>query len=109
LSQPAREAISDPTNQIFLSSVSTWEMAIKIGIGKLTLSIPLDQFVALQVSQYSFLPLFVTYEHAYRVQTLPQHHADPFDRLLMAQAVVENLVLLTCDGKIAPYGIPTLW
>ena len=84
-------------------------MAIKIGIGKLTLSVPLDQFVAFQVSQSGLLPLFVTYEHAYHVRILPQHHADPFDRLLIAQAVVENLVLLTVDPKIAPYGVRTFW
>jgi PIN domain nuclease of toxin-antitoxin system len=109
LSQAAREVISDSTNEIFLSAVTPWEMAIKIALGKLTLSVPLSTFIPFQVSLYGFLPLLVNYDHAYRVGTLPLHHNDPFDRLLIAQAMVENLVLLTCDSKFAPYGVPTLW
>jgi len=109
LSSAARNAISDPTNEIYLSSATTWEMAIKIAIGKLTLSLPLDGVVQFQVQQYGFIPLLVEYEHTYRVRTLPLHHNDPFDRLLIAQAMVENLVLLTCDPKFVPYGVPTLW
>lgn len=105
----AKGAIGDPANEIFLSSVSTWEMAIKIAIGKLSLSLPLSQFVLSQVTQYQFKPLRVTYEHTYHVGTLPHHHNDPFDRLLIAQAFVENLTLVTVDGKFAPYGVPTLW
>jgi len=84
-------------------------MAIKIAIGKLSLSVSLDVFVPFQLGQYRFLPLLVTYEHTYTVESLAMHHNDPFDRLLIAQAMVENLVLLTCDGKFAPYGVPTLW
>ena len=84
-------------------------MAIKIAIGKLTLSLPLVSFVQSQTSQYDFKPLLVSYEHTYVVQTLPLHHNDPFDRLLIAQAMVENLVLLTADGKFGPYGVPILW
>jgi PIN domain nuclease of toxin-antitoxin system len=103
-----RAVISDPANEIFLSSVTTWEMAIKIAIGKLTLSLPLNSFVSIQVQQYGFIPLQVAYDHTYQVETLPFHHNDPFDRLLIAQAMIENLVFLTCDGKVGPYGIPTL-
>lgn len=109
LSPDVREVISNPANVIFLSSVTPWEMAIKSAIGKLTLSVSLSVFVPLQVSLYGFVPLLVNYDHAYRVGTLPLHHADPFDRLLIAQAMVENLVLLTCDGKFAPYAVQTLW
>ena len=109
LTRAVSNVISDPTNEIYLSSVTTWEMAIKIAIGKLTLSIPLDSFVPFQVQQYRFFPLTITYDHTYRVEHLPRHHNDPFDRLLIAQAMAENLIFLTCDAKIAPYGIPTLW
>jgi PIN domain nuclease of toxin-antitoxin system len=105
----ARGVIGDPANDIFLSSVSTWEMAIKIAIGKLTLALPLSQFVISQVAQYQFKPLRVSYEHTYHVGTLPHYHGDPFDRLLIAQAFVENLTILTGDAKFAPYGVPTLW
>ena len=109
LTAAARRAIGDPTNEIFLSAVSTWEMAIKIAIGKLTLALPLDSFVLSQISQHQFKSLPVTYEHTYRVQWLPQHHRDPFDRLLIAQALVENLVLLTGDQQFPQYGVETLW
>ncbi len=109
LTLPARTAIADTNNEIFLSAVSTWEMAIKIAIGKLTLAGPLETFVLTQVLQYQFKPLLVTYDHTYRVRTLPQHHGDPFDRLLVAQALVENLVIVTGDGKFALYAAPLLW
>ncbi|MGH9359371.1 MAG: type II toxin-antitoxin system VapC family toxin [Terriglobia bacterium] len=109
LTMPARTSIADTTNEIFLSAVSTWEMAIKIAIGKLVLAGPLDTFVSSQLSQYQFKPLPVTYDHTYRVGMLPQHHRDPFDRLLIAQAMVENLILLTCDPQFGSYGVQTLW
>ena len=105
----AKAVIGDSSNEIFLSAVSTWEMAIKIAIGKLTLTQPLSLFVSVQVSQYQFKPLPITHDHAYRVQALPLHHNDPFDRLLIAQSMVENLTILTTDAKFAPYGIPTVW
>ena len=109
LTATARGVIGDRNNEIFLSAVSTWEMAIKIAIGKLTLAGPLQPFVLSQTAQYQFKPLLVTYDHTYVVETLALHHNDPFDRLLIAQAMVENLVLVTCDAKFAPYGIQTLW
>lgn len=109
LSAPAREALSEVGNEIYLSSVTPWEMSIKMALGKLTLTGPLHEFVPFQVNLYGFIPLQVNFNHAYRVGTLPRHHGDPFDRLLIAQAIEENLVLITCDGKFAPYGIPTLW
>lgn len=109
LTSTARSAIGNSANEIFLSSVCTWEMAIKIAIGKLTLAGPLNLFVQSQTLQYQFKPLLITYDHTYQVRALPLHHNDPFDRLLIAQAMVENLILLTADAKFGPYGIPTLW
>lgn len=109
MSKTARDAIGDATNEIFLSSVTPWEMAIKIALGKLALSVPLNTFISSQISLYGFLPLPVNFEHAYRVGMLPPHHGDPFDRLLIAQAMEENLVLLTHDVKFAPYKVATLW
>lgn len=84
-------------------------MAIKVAIGKLALSASVPIFVASQVSQYQFIPLPINYDHTYQVETMTLHHNDPFDRLLIAQAMVENLVLLTSDSKFGPYGVPTLW
>jgi PIN domain nuclease of toxin-antitoxin system len=109
LSVPARNAIADKNNEIFLSSVCTWEMAIKIALRKLTLAGPLDVLVRSHAEQYQFKPLVVTYEHTYRVETLPLHHTDPFDRLLIAQAMVENLVIIGRDGNFPLYGVSMLW
>jgi PIN domain nuclease of toxin-antitoxin system len=109
LSTPARIAVGDRANEIFLSSVSTWEMAIKVAIGKMVLSATIPVFVGSQVSQYQFVPLPVSYEHTYQVETMTLHHSDPFDRLLIAQAMVENLVIVTRDSKFGPYGVSTLW
>jgi PIN domain nuclease of toxin-antitoxin system len=109
LSTPARIAVGDRANEIFLSSVSTWEMAIKVAIGKLSLSATVPIFVGSQVAQYRFVPLPISYDHTYQVETMTLHHNDPFDRLLIAQAIVENLVIVTCDSKFAPYAIQTLW
>ena len=84
-------------------------MAIKIALGKLTLALPLESFVLSQTSQYQFKPLLITYDHTYRVEALPQYHRDPFDRLLIAQALVEDLVILTRDPQFPQYGVRTLW
>jgi PIN domain nuclease of toxin-antitoxin system len=109
LTSAARSAIGDSTNEIFFSSVSTWEMAIKIALGKLTLAMPLNSFVRSQILQYQFKPLLITYDHTYQVQFLPQHHRDPFDRLLIAQAMIENLVILTHDQEFPQYGVQVAW
>ncbi len=109
LSATVKLAIGDRNNEIFLSSVSTWEMAIKIALGKLAIAQPLSSLVLSHIALYQFQPLAITYDHTYQVQGLPQHHKDPFDRLLIAQAMVENMVLLTCDTSFAPYGVQTLW
>jgi PIN domain nuclease of toxin-antitoxin system len=109
LTPVAKNVIGDTSNEIFLSAVCTWEMAIKIAIGKLTLASPLQSFVLSQISQYQFKPLLITHDHTYQVETLPRHHNDPFDRLLIAQALVENLVILTRDPQIQRYNVTTMW
>jgi PIN domain nuclease of toxin-antitoxin system len=109
LTPVARSAIANKTNDVFLSAASTWEMAIKIAIGKLTLSLPLASFVLSQISQHEFKPLPITHTHTYQVRDLPPFHRDPFDRLLIAQAMVENLVILTADEAFQPYGVAILW
>lgn len=109
LSAAARSVIEDRSNDIFLSAVTTWEMAIKAAIGKLSLAQPVSSFVDGQVSQYQFHPLTITTHHTYQVETMTLHHADPFDRLLIAQALLENLVIVTRDPEFAAYGVQTLW
>lgn len=101
LSEAASEAIADGRNEVFVSAVTAWEIAIKRGLKKLELKG--DYRRGLQL--YRFTPLSVSTEHALAVEHLPQHHADPFDRLLIAQAQLETLTLVTRDERFADYGI----
>ena len=100
----ARRTIAN-ADDVFVSAASAWEVAIKIAIGRLRLKGP---FAAL-VAQSRFAELPVTFAHAQRVLGLPLHHADPFDRLLVAQALAEDLVLITHDRQLEPYDVPVLW
>lgn len=84
-------------------------MAIKVAIGKLTLAQPVSSFVAAQIAQHQFQSLVITHDHTYGVEKMMLHHNDPFDRLLIAQALQENLVLLTRDSEFGQYGVSTLW
>jgi PIN domain nuclease of toxin-antitoxin system len=101
LSEAARVAISDPENTVYLSAVVIWEMRIKQGIGKLDLP---DDFEEV-VDDQAFSKLPVTVDHANAIVRLPAIHRDPFDRMLVAQAVVEEMTIVTRDRNIAEYGI----
>lgn len=109
LSSIAKGVIADRSNEIFLSAITSWEMAIKSAIGKLSLAQPVSSFIGAQIAQYNFRPLTITCEHTYQVETMTLHHADPFDRLLIAQALLEDLVILTRDPEFSQYGVRTLW
>jgi PIN domain nuclease of toxin-antitoxin system len=89
--------------------ISCWEMAIKCSLGKLALSRPLDQFIPEQLSRNSIRLLNMDFRHITKAATLPYHHRDPFDRLLIAQASLEKMTLVTADTAIAQYGIKCLW
>ncbi len=108
LSMTARAALEDPTNEVRVSTISLWEIAIKAQLGKLTLHRPLDEIVSDQISQGLRTLVFDT-SHALRILQLPHHHKDPFDRALIAQAMVENATLVTRDSAIAAYQVPLLW
>lgn len=109
LSAAAKAALTDPANDLFLSAASIWEMAIKSGNKKLALSDPLDAYVAKWAAAYHLSALPVLFGHAQSVANLPPHHKDPFDRLLIAQAALEGMTVVTSDGKFAPYGVPIIW
>ncbi len=109
LSQRAREAIADPQNEVYLSAANVWEIVIKVGLGRLQLPEDLEGFIAEQMRQNRFLPLAVTISHTLKVRTLPEIHKDPFDRMLVAQAQVEGLVLVSGDRWVARYPVPVLW
>jgi len=99
-------AISDPRSEVFVSAASVWEAAIKRSLGKLKFETA-DVLVSLAAG--GFRPLQVTVEHALAAGELPQHHNDPFDRMLVAQAVAEGLTLVTHDAALKPYRVSTLW
>ena len=109
LSTAALAALADPANDVYLSGASVWELAIKVGNKKLSLSDPLDVFVPKWTAAYQLDPLPVRFIHVYGVMGLPSHRKDPFDRLLVAQAMVEGMKTLTSDSKFGPYGVPIVW
>jgi PIN domain nuclease of toxin-antitoxin system len=109
LSALSREFISDSANELFLSAASGWEMAIKMGLGKLKLRAKLDEFISEHMSTNSIIPLPIEMSHALHILTLPLIHRDPFDRLLIAQAQRENLSLITSDPIIGKYDVPVIW
>ena len=109
LSSTAQLALGDPANELYLSVASVWEMAIKIGNRKLTLSDPLDVFVGRWTMVYRITLLAIDTRHALAVVGLPDHHRDPFDRILIAQTLVEQMTLVSGDARIALYPVPILW
>lgn len=104
LSVPARTTIANGGNDVYVSAVSGWEIAVKRAKGQL---IAPDGLAAL-VEVRGFLHLPLTFHHAERAGMLPTHHKDPFDRLLIAQAQAEGLTLVTKDAHIARYGVRTM-
>jgi PIN domain nuclease of toxin-antitoxin system len=104
LGQPAREAIADPEHLVFVSAVSIWEIVIKKSLGKLHVPDELPQVL----EEQPFHHLDMTLEHAFKVGELPRHHRDPFDRLLIAQSLVDGLTLVTRDSDIRKYDVPIL-
>jgi len=94
---------------LLLSAASSWEIAIKVALGKLELPGSPDRFVPEQLAEDGIEPLAIEHAHALRVGRLPQHHSDPFDRLLIAQAQVERCALLTADAQLLDYDVDLLW
>jgi len=109
LSPRARELISDSSNTLFLSAASGWEISIKSKLGKLTLSGDLEHFMAEQLATNAIRSLPIEMSHTLHVYTLPAHHRDPFDRILIAQSQMEDMPILTTDPRIAQYPVQTLW
>lgn len=104
LKRGARDAIAT-ADLVWVSAVSGWEVAIKQGLGKLRLADPFGSMV--KASEFEELP--VTVRHAEQLVTLPAHHVDPFDRMLIAQAQVEGATLVTHDRRFEPYDVPIVW
>lgn len=109
LSERAREVIDASSNELLLSVASVWEMAIKSSLGKLDFASPLAAFVEEQLEATRTRILPVQIEHAIRVEGLPFHHRDPFDRLLVAQAIFEKIPILGRDPAFDDYRIRRIW
>lgn len=109
LSAPARLAIADGGNVCFLSLATCWEMAIKSSLGKLQLAKPVERFLSEQLAANGFRLLNIELNHAAKVETLPFIHRDPFDRLLIAQAITDKLTIVSVDSVFADYGVKLLW
>ena len=102
LSKNAQHALSDLNSEVFVSSAVLWEIAIKHGLGKLSVS---ADAVAAALATTGFQPLPITFSHAIAAGALPLHHRDPFDRMLIAQAIEESSYLVTRDASISRYSV----
>jgi PIN domain nuclease of toxin-antitoxin system len=109
LSAAARAAIEDLTNEKYVSHATAWEVAIKVRIGKLKLLISYDDLFPGALVTNGFRPLVPDFRHFRELLTLPLHHRDPFDRLIVVQALVEGLTVISGDPHFEPYGVPVLW
>ena len=109
LSRSAAERIGDPAERVVVSVVSLWEIVIKLGTGKLTLDRPPAELWPESLAANRFEALRVTAEHVLAVAPLPLYHRDPFDRLLIAQAVVEKLELVSADAIFDRYPVERVW
>jgi PIN domain nuclease of toxin-antitoxin system len=109
LSNSAKLLLEDASNQRLISIASIWEMAIKTSLGKLSFSLPFQTFIAQQIQINEFEILGITIEHLAEVSTLAMHHRDPFDRLLIAQALVEKIPIVSVDSAFDAYPGQRLW
>ena len=109
LSHAARDAYADPANEVFLSAVSAWEIAIKNTLGKLPLPDAPIRYIPAVRSRHGISPLALEEEATLQLPKLPGLHKDPFDRMLVCQAIAHGLDIVTPDPEIAQYPVRTLW
>ena len=109
LSSRVREIIGDGNNELFVSAASGWEIAIKAQLGRLQLPDEPQRFILEQLSLNAIQSLPIQISHALHVFSLPNHHRDPFDRILISQAQLEGLPILTADPQIALYPVEVIW
>ena len=109
LSDAAREALESPQNEPLVSIASLWEMAIKISLGKLDVGMALVEFARDHIEGNGIGLLGLTSPQVVRIASMPFHHRDPFDRLLIAQAQEEGIQVVGCDQAFSAYGVTLLW
>ena len=109
LSTAASNLIADAGTERIVSIVSLWEIAIKHSLGRLALSLPLDEFIATHVPADKVMLLPITVPHLLTFAQMPWHHRDPFDRLLVAQAMTENITIISIDTALDAYSVQRIW
>lgn len=109
LSELARSVFLNPDSTLLVSAVTGFEISVKFSLGKLKLSEPPREFVENRLRNNALTPLPVTLAHTYRLASLPFHHKDPFDRLLISQALEEDTPILSADAVLSEYGVERLW
>ncbi len=109
LSTTAKALIEDASNRKLLSVASCWEIAIKAGLRKLKLGEPSAAYIPAALSRTGIELLPISLAHATAVESLPLHHRDPFDRLLVAQSTIEAIPVVSVDSSLDPYGVIRLW
>lgn len=109
LSATAVEVLTDKDSELLLSLASLWEIAIKVNIGKLRFEEPIEEFFIEQLRQSRIELLPIQFHHALKVRSLPLHHRDPFDRLIIAQALVESLPVISSDAAFDRYNLVRVW
>jgi PIN domain nuclease of toxin-antitoxin system len=105
----ASELIRNGENDVYLSAASSWEIAMKTSLGKLKLPEPPEQYVPSRLAAQGMQGLAIEHAHALRVASLPPHHPDPFDRLIIAQALVEKIPTVTADENFGDYDVEAIW
>ena len=109
LSPAAITALQDPANELLVSAATVWEIAIKVGLGKLTLSMGYQDWMNKAIADLNLAILPVTVAYAAAQAGLPWHHRDPFDRLLIAQALLDSLSVVSADAQFDAYGLTRIW
>jgi PIN domain nuclease of toxin-antitoxin system len=109
IARNAREVLADLSQEVFVSAATSWEVTIKAGLGKLTLPEQPATYVPRRMADQGLRALSVSHPHALAVFSLPNHHRDPFDRLLVAQATLEDMILVTGDPILKKYPVEILW
>jgi PIN domain nuclease of toxin-antitoxin system len=109
LSPRAAALIGDGSNEVIVSAASAWEIVVKSRLGRVEVPTPLDRFLTAQLEANAFIPLPIQMRHALGLEALPDLHRDPFDRILVAQAVAEDLTLVSRDRVLSAYPVPVEW
>lgn len=109
MNRKSRELLADGKQEIYFSAASAWEVSIKMSLGKLQLPDSPEIYVPKRLAAQAIQPLPILQHHALKVYSLPPHHQDPFDRLLIAQALSEEMTILTADRAIEKYDVQVVW